>query len=121
MLNVEPIVIITPPLFLVQLMATTTPPFLRGDYAETDTQCDHGKSLSAPRADLQHQPPQNIFSAEKETKVAALEQVVAVLQQRVGQLHQRVAQLEEVREQDKCYIDDLESYVHELKSRLDAL
>ena len=46
---------------------------------------------------------------------------MAVLQQRDGQLHQKVAHLEEMREQDKCYVDDLESYVHELKSRLDEL
>ena len=36
-------------------------------------------------------------------------------------LSQRVEQLEDMREQDKCYVDDLESYVHELKSRLDAM
>jgi len=60
------------------------------------------------------------FKRHTEEKLAEIEQVVAVLQQRVGQLHQKVAHLEEMREQDKCYVDDLESYVHELKSRLDA-
>ena len=60
------------------------------------------------------------FERTTEQKLAALETVVAVLHQRVGQLHQNVAHLQEMREQDKCYVDDLESYVHELKSRLDA-
>ena len=50
-----------------------------------------------------------------------LGQLVAALYQSARHLHQRVEQLEELRAQDKSYVDDLESYVHVLKSELDAL